>query len=235
MLMPWLLLRAQEGHPSVADLPSHLHAEEGKVSLIADFEARDEAGQIPVYVINQSGESLNLNSQDGDFYVKLEVEEDRRWVRAQPHAFSWCGNSYHRGELKPGHFIKVVGYQSLVGDRKPIRYAFYRQDIELVSNVGEGRVAKHDVDLASRDALAVLEGDFEFVSKVALGDLKLRNEMDRIDDLQQVAIEQLGSRRFDRDACRKVLRQVIIRFPERADEINRSLTRLDNDDVESTR
>ena len=53
----------------------------------------------PVYLINAGTNDVDLGAQDGDVYLKLEVMDAQgRWVRAQPHAFSWCGNSYFNRE-----------------------------------------------------------------------------------------------------------------------------------------
>jgi hypothetical protein len=169
---------------------------------------------------------VNLGAQDGDVYLKLEVADAQgRWIRAQPHAFSWCGNSYmNPRKVRPGHFLQIEGYQPEKGRKHKIRFSLYQQGIALSSNDGEGIANAHDIDLASSDAMAVEDGSFEFVSKVALGEIQLKNEMDHMKDLQGFAIGVLAhSERFDSTASRKVLAEVRKRFPKRKDDVGQAM------------
>jgi hypothetical protein len=179
-----------------------------------------------VYLINASTNDVNLESQDGDVYLKLEVQDSQgKWVRAQPHAFSWCGNSYFNPpKVRPGHFLTIEGYQPDKGDKRKIRFSLYHQKIALSSNAGEGIASSQDIDLASRDAMAVMYGSFEFVSKVALGEIQIKNELDHIKDLQGTAIRMLGSsKKFDPSASRQVLREVQKRFPKRKEDVGQAM------------
>ncbi len=58
----------------VSELPSDIRtvATENKVYLIADFEHRPDYNGIPIYLINLTGQNLQLDEQDSDFYLKLE-------------------------------------------------------------------------------------------------------------------------------------------------------------------
>lgn len=209
------------------ELPAQISHEWGCVSLVADYHAKEPDGSIPVYLINGTLNSMNLSSQDGDVCLKLEMMNgDASWCRAQSHAFSWCGNSYSNQSLRPGHFRKINGYQPEEGDKHRIRYTLYHQGIRISSNMGTGLANEEDVDLASRDALAVMEGDFDFVTKVALGEMQLVNEMDD-QDLQDTAIRTLSTKRFDSAKSRQVLLSVLEKFPGKQDEVKQSLRQLD--------
>lgn len=213
------------GEPNEA-LPKQVKVEPGKVTLFADYAGKWPIGIIPVYLINASTNDVNLESQDGDVYLKLEVQDSQgKWVRAQPHAFSWCGNSYFNPpKVRPGHFLTIEGYQPDKGDKRKIRFSLYHQEITLSSNVGEGLASARDIDLASRDAMALRDGSVEFVCKVALGEIQLTNEMDHVKDLQGAAISQLGSsEKFDATASHQVLLEVIKRFPKRRDDVARAI------------
>ncbi len=204
-----------------AKLPSSIKAEPDRLSLVADFEHKDKNGQIPVYLINNTAATVELEAQDGDVYLKLEAQNaDGQWQRAQPHAYSWCGNSYIRKELRAGHFVKISGYQPKKGSKSKVRFSFYHQKIQLSSNAGDALVSKRDVDLASRDALRIRAGDFEFVSRVALGEVRLVNEMDHIRNLQEFAVAELGDARFEAVAAEAVLAKVVKKFPAQEKAVN---------------
>ena len=208
-------------------LPKEIRPEPGKVTLFADYSARGTNGSIPVYLINAGTKEISLSAQDGDVYLKLEVADlGDHWVRAQPHAFSWCGNSYFDSpRVRSGHFIKIDGYQPTNGETQRIRFALH-QEMALTSNTGRGLASPRDADLASRDAMAVQEGTFEFVSRVALGETRLTNEMDHMKDLQEVAIRTLPSPRFNPVESRRVLAEVLKRFPQRKDDVESAMRNL---------
>jgi len=212
----------------INQLPKDVTPDAGKISLVADYGSRGPNGGIPVYLINASTNEINLEAQDGDVFLKLELmDKQERWIRAQPHAFSWCGNSYmDPPSLRPGHFIKIEGYQPKKGKKREIRFSLYHQKIVISSNAGEGLISAKDIDLASRDAMTVQDGSFEFVSKVALGELRLKNEMDHIKDLQQLAIFTLASPKFDSAKSRAVLLQVSKKFPKRNADVDRAIELL---------
>ncbi len=174
-------------------LPAHIEAPDVGVSLVADYGSARSDGRIPVYFINNTAKDVVLNAQDGDIYMKLEYQDaDGNWVRAQPHAYSWCGNSYIDRTIRPGYFIEVLGYQPRNGALHTIRYSLYSQDIELASNVGVGVVASQDVERAANDAMSIREGTFEHVVEIATSDAATLNAMDHMRDLRRIAIWELA-------------------------------------------
>ena len=100
------------------------------------------------------------------------------------------------------------GHFPTSGTKAKVRYAMYRQSFDVVSNDTMGFVKEEDIRKAANDALAVKSGTLEFVTKVARGDIKLKNEMDHIDDLRHLAIWQLGDLQFPRPQATKVLREI---------------------------
>ena len=199
-----------DGGANVSGLPSHIKPPDSGLTLIADYD-HATAGTVPVYLINRSGKNISLKSQDGDVYLKLEYQDpDGHWQRAQPHGYSWCGNSYFNPPLiHSDHFIIIKGYQPSQGQSAKVRFRLFGQQIELASNVGHGLVRLEDIHKAQNDAMAVNSGDFAFVESVARGKLVLHNTMDHMKDLRQVAIRQLGSGKFDRTNAEAVLRDIV--------------------------
>lgn len=198
---------------SVANLPDHIKPTAGEVSLVADFNTQNEDGSISVYLINDSEVDITLNAQDGDVYLKLEYQAaDGKWVRAQSHAYSWCGNSYMFGvELRKSHFVLIKGYQPNEGDNHSIRFSLYGQVLKLSSNVGAGIAAPSDIALAAGDTLAIRSGGFEMVANIAQGKTKPQT-IDHINP-QNAAIRQLGSGRFDYQKSRAILKSVADELP----------------------
>ena len=145
------------GKGAITALPSQVKSDPGAVSLFADFSNRPKNGTVPVYLINGTGNPLQLAAQDGDIYLKLEAQnEDGKWVRVQPHAYSWCGNSYFSPPKVPAkHFRMVRGYQPAKGKKSKVRYTLYGQKFKVSSNVGMGLVCPQATKLASRDAMSV--------------------------------------------------------------------------------
>ncbi|HQY88428.1 MAG TPA: hypothetical protein PK402_07205, partial [Tepidisphaeraceae bacterium] len=157
------------------------------------------------------GASVQLKAQDGDVYLKLEYETSPgNWSRAQPHAYSWCGNSYFpEPEIGNDEFIVVRGHVPSDGEAATVRYALYGQSMKVHSNAGAGIVNQDEISKAANDAMAVKSGDFEFVSKVATGEIELKNEMDHITDLRRSAINTLARGEFDVESVRKTLMSIV--------------------------
>lgn len=206
---------------SVSKLPKHIVAPENGVALFADFEHSEAPkGPIPVYLINRSGKDIQLKAQDNDVYLKLEFQQqDGTWRRAQSHMDSFCGNSYMSPPLlKNGTFLRIPGYQSAKGSKETVRYKLYNQTIALESNTGNGVVSDSDVQAAATDSMAIRTGDFELVSQIARGTLGSKKPQHVLGDYRRVAIYQLGSGRFDSDAAKKVLLEIVVKNePEYAD------------------
>ncbi len=200
---------ARTGGIDVALLPGHVEAPVDEISLIADYELVQPSGRIPVYLVNRTSADIVLQAQDGDIYLKLEHrDDDGDWIRAQPHAYSWCGNSYFEWTLESGHYALLQGYQPRNGVVKEIRFRLYSQDVEITSNPGTGLVAAEDVRRAASDVMSVNEGSFDYVARIASSEEPVINDMDHVRDLRLVAIQQLASGRFDPDASRKVLMRI---------------------------
>ena len=209
-------------------LPRHVEAADGTVSLYADYDAIQSDGRVPVYLINKTGKELAINTQDGDIYLKLEYQDSSgEWARAQPHGYSWCGNSYVQRMLAPGHHWVVNGYQPINGQRRTIRYKLYGQDIELSSNAGDGVVAHNDIQRASSDVMSIHNGSFEYVAQIALSDSPVENNMDHMRDLRSVAIRELASERFDPAQSKEVLLKIRERRPELDRVVGYTLQKVD--------
>ncbi|HEV7402060.1 MAG TPA: hypothetical protein VGO11_04005 [Chthoniobacteraceae bacterium] len=207
---------------SISDLPKHIVAPPGEITLVADFDHSTktnatpwstESLEIPVYLINRSGKKLELEAQDGDVYLKLEYRNSNGdWKRAQPHQYSWCGNSYFMSpSIAPERFMVIKGYEPSHGDEGPIRFRLYEQTIEVASNVGKGLVSREDIHKAENDAMAIRTGDLAFVASVARGERILQNTSDHIKgpELRRTAMFALTSGRFDETQVRVVLKQIV--------------------------
>jgi len=213
----------------IAALPATITGQAGKVTLVADFVTRTKPGEVDVYLINLSDRDITLRSQDLDVYMKLETQNSAGdWVRAQPHAYSWCGNSYMlQPTVRKQHYYRIPGYLPSKGRKAKIRYRLYEQPgLAITSQVGDGVVADTDISTSASDALAVSSGDFDFVSSVALGERKLVNKTDHITDLQGYAISTLASGRFSKDKVIPVLDAIAAKFPERKQELQHARTRV---------
>jgi hypothetical protein len=202
------------GRP-ISELPAAVTAERGRVSLVADYSKRAADGSINVYLINRTDRDIQLAAQDGDVYLKLETFSDAGWIRAQPHVFSWCGNSYDFSpQVKAGCFLRIQGYQPPAGTRSKIRFRLYRQELEIWSNEGEGLVFAGDLKESAVDAMTVKTAGFEIVSKIALGELKSGNSGGKVGDSQWSAIHELGSGRFPREKAVEVLEKIKKNLPD---------------------
>ena len=128
-------------------LPKQVQAAIGELTLFADYAAATERG-VPVYMVNRMSVPVDFRAQNGDIYLKLEYEaEPGRWVRAHPHAFSWCGNSYFDSpKLRANAYTIVNGYAPRQGTKANVRYALYHQKFKASSNQGIGLVDKSDIE-----------------------------------------------------------------------------------------
>jgi hypothetical protein len=195
----------------LAKLPANVKAEKGKLTLFADFSDKKLAG-IPVYIINRTGKPVTLQHSINDFLVVLEYESaPNTWPRAEPRRMiSGCGLMPMQFELADESFVERTSYFPQEGKKAKVRYAMYRQPFEVASNVGDGFIVEEEVRKAKSDALAVLTGNFEFVSKVARGELKLTSEMKDLlsHDLRGLGIFELSNPRFPRADAEKVLKSI---------------------------
>ncbi len=214
---------SREVDTPVSKLPATISAPADRVSLIADFSSAKPGSPIRVFLVNNSEHDLKLCAQDGDVYLKLEtLTESGEWVRAEAHAFSWCGNSYtFTPSVRTGHFMKIDGYQPPKGRKAKVRFRIYEQNgLDLATQVGDGICLESDIAKASSDALAVSSGSFGFVVSVARGEKKLKNTSDHIRDLQWYAIYQLGSGRFPAEKVLPILEEIDTKFPKYREDVN---------------
>lgn len=217
-----------EGIP-MAKLPGGIPSTEGKITLVADYARAKKGDSIDVYLINRSDHDIVLNSQDGDVYLKLEAKNgDGMWARAQPHAFSWCGNSYDfRPEVKKDCYYRIKGHQPKVGKPAKIRFRLYMQEgLDLVTDEGDGVASAEESALAATDALAVSTGSFEFVRDLATGEKKIVNTIDHIRDMQGRAIRTLGCGRFANEKVLPLLDEIEKKFPANASDVSFARTKL---------
>ncbi len=158
---------------AMVDLPAHVAAPEGKLTLWADFaNAKDD---VPLYLVNQTNQAHEFDSQDGDIYIKLHGKDaSGSWQRAQTHLSSWCGNSYHSVALPPRHFFAFSGFKSAAGEKRAVRYAMTRGDA-LVSNEGVGLVSPKDLEAAPLDVITYWEIPYHFWSALDPGNLNVPN------------------------------------------------------------
>jgi len=198
--------RVKIGKP-LAGLATHVQAPSGNVTLFADFERKTDKG-VPLYIINRSGKSLDFNAEDGYLYHKLESRNAQgQWVRAQTHQFSGCGNSYdHTPVLQTDHFSVSNGYIPASGTKTTVRYSFYLQDFKLSSNAGPGLVDEKEIATSAFDSLAMRSGNQDFVTKVAVGTIRL--EQDERGSVRRMAIWKLADDSFDRAAAKKTLTRI---------------------------
>lgn len=135
------------------ELPDHVSAPQGQVTFWADFAHATDGG-VPLYLVNRTESVQSYSSQDHDLYVKLEYKNQAgKWIRAQTHFPSWCGNSYYPAGLPPGHFFMFYGYQPKDGHKQVVRYAS-AVNTKLYSNEGEGLISEDDVKDAGKDSMA---------------------------------------------------------------------------------
>jgi hypothetical protein len=212
---------------SVNSLPGHVVAPQGQLTLYADYA---DVGQetVALYLVNRTEHRLGFDSQDGDIYVKLEaMTGEDRWERAQTHLNSWCGNSYMvTPSLRPGEYFRFVGYAPSEGETRSVRYRAYNQSayilnddtpdrfdmirrdlekmpLDLVSNVGTGKVPPEAIEAARRDALATQFGTFETVRDLALGITKAGG----LGQSRSTAVQALG--RFPKEESLAVVRELL--------------------------
>lgn len=178
--LPPVPFRSHAGEPLAnASLPSYVKAELGDLTLFADIE-HPEARGIPLYLINRTGKSINFDCQEGDVYIKLEMQTpDGQWERAQDHQNSDCGNSYYRELLPSGMHFRMLGYQPTQGEPAKIRYVCYGSEA-CTSNAGEGLYTPMDVKASQTDSIAwyrsigVIHSHFNPKPRVKDGTIELK-------------------------------------------------------------
>jgi hypothetical protein len=162
-------------------LPTHVPPpSEGVLTLYADY-SKTWNGYILLYLINATDDSINLKSEDGDVYIKLEAWDaaSYQWVRAQHHVYSWCGNSYGTIALHARSFLTYRGMfpTDLSGDQMRIRYRLYNAlNAPVVSNASTAHVSEEMIRDARFDLMSISQGDSAFVTGIALGSITTPTE-----------------------------------------------------------
>ncbi len=176
----------------LADLPRHIQAVPGKLTLVADFQNKQD-GIVAMFLINATKAKVEIPTQDGDLYCKRTVQaDDGRWVRCDSHQYSWCGNSYISSSLPAEKFLSWLQRCDTVnGTPRKIRFRLFQAaPFDLDSNEGSGLVEDTEIQSCRYDAMAMRDGPFEDVAAVATGKVK-GGQRASIDGLQD-ALEGLA-------------------------------------------
>jgi len=203
------------------------------VTVWAFYDRPTKQG-IPLLLINRTDKTIEL-SMEGQPYLMLEYKNELlKWQRAQPHTFSWCGNSYSTLKLEPNSFYRAVGYAPKnKGTPAEVRYTLYLGAVAVSSNTGAGFVDAADIATAETDAMAIAVGDFEFVSKVALG-TKVLGEKAGIAP-RMAAIRRLTYEpSFDRKKTEAVLEQIAAKKDDYSSEAIDALNEIHKNDKKDT-
>lgn len=161
----WCKILDEKAIP-IEQLPKNIATSDGELSLWADYSNTFKES-ITVYLINQTGEVIGVPTQDGNPYLKLEGQRPNDlWVRAEPHIYSWCGNSYFNSpEIPPDHFLRINGWYPSTGTETQVRYTIFNT-LGLTSNTGRGRIQPESVQDAKYDAMAIRYGDLDLIRTV---------------------------------------------------------------------
>lgn len=157
----------------IEELPLHILQESGKITFFADYN-NIKNDIIIIYLINLTGEHFILPSK-GFIYVEAEALENGVWERVQPHCFSWCGFGiapYYR--VKSNSFARFRKIYPTGNETRSIRYrAYHKQDnLEIVSNVGEGKISLEEMENARYDSMTVaFTNDFNLLKNIIEGNI----------------------------------------------------------------
>lgn len=151
----------------INELPEHVSATDGQLSLFADFnDVRN--GWVVLYLINRSGDTVRAPTQSNDLYAKLEyLDANQKWQRAQSHVYDTCGNSYESVRIPDDTFMRLLGWMPKEGQPATVRYKIY-SELEVASNSAMGRVIPAEIEKASNDVMSVHMGDADRLRQVLL-------------------------------------------------------------------
>ena len=172
----------------LVDLPNHVSAHEGKVTVFADYRDVSQ-DRITVYIINRTRRAIDVPTQDGDPFLKLEAANGEAWERAQAHRYSFCGLSYMPVKVPAGHFAVAEAWYPTTGTPATVRYRTYGE-LDLVSNEGPGFVVEDEHWRAQHDRMAVNRGDIGVVRAVLFDDVGLEGQ--QLVDTRRAAVKRLG-------------------------------------------
>lgn len=60
------------------------------------------------YILNASGDTVNIGVQDGWLNMKMQVKDGNEWKDIEYIPNSWCGNSYYKVELLDGEYWELA-------------------------------------------------------------------------------------------------------------------------------
>ncbi|HCN76376.1 MAG TPA: hypothetical protein DIT13_04170 [Verrucomicrobiales bacterium] len=213
---PWYNWEPQQ----LDTLRDRLSWESGKISIqpVAYMNGVEppKPGQISVFLINDTDEQLQVPAQDGDIYLKLEVNLEGKWQRAQCHGDSWCGNSYGTRTLAAHSYVIIQGYQPTPGRRAKVRYAIHNGASDrLTSAKFDGLYAPDDVAMSAYDSLAMREAELSKLRKVLLRQdtPTLMPGSYTIDMMRRSAWYGILRGGHDRDAALKIAEEVLAYDP----------------------
>jgi hypothetical protein len=173
----------------IEQLPKHVQAPRGKLTLFADYNDVWQ-GNVVLYLVNDTDKPATFPAEGTDIYVKLEaLGEDGRWHRAQSHVFSWCGNSYHELTLAAGQFIQLLGWLPEKGVEHEVRYKFY-SEVDLVSNAGKSLVSLEELQRVRYDAMSIKDADITVIQELLFEDVGLPERLK--ERPRRAAIMRLG-------------------------------------------
>lgn len=157
----------------LSNLPQEIIAPDSQLTLYADYNSIYN-NSILIYVINRTGEKITFPTE-GSLYTMQEIlSDDGRWERAEPHYYSGCGNSYSSITLKNNEYLICKGYYPEEGEESIIRYRFYnRENTNTFSNEGYGFYNEDNYERAKWDKMAIFNGDYDFLSKIALNEITI--------------------------------------------------------------
>jgi hypothetical protein len=170
-------------HDVVAALPASVPKPANVVSLFAD-PTTAAGDRIELFLVNLTSATVGVPAQDHDLYAKLEIDASGTWKRAQSHAYSDCGNSYHVIDLAPGEFLHWSEYHPAKGTAAKTRYRLYGT-LNVVSNPLPGAFDAAELAAAARDALAMRDGQIPALTAVLFAPAHDRQA-------RELAIERLG-------------------------------------------
>lgn len=153
------------------NLPKHIPIYDDQIYLYADFDDIIDH-TISVYIINNSQEKFSF---DGYLLMLLQQEfkdTNNIWTRSQPYSYGWCGTGYmFEDGVRPGEFTKVRKVFTNVGEKREIRFKFFKTSM-TVSNSGIGYIVPENVEEAKYDDIALRICNSDFLTRIIKGEIK---------------------------------------------------------------
>lgn len=216
---------------SLENLKSATDWQSGKISLkpIVNYGPAQvsavelpKPGQMTVFLINDTDETLVIPDRDGDIYLKLEVKLENGWQRAQYHHHNWFGCGLHTDKtcsLPPHSYVPIRGYQPTTGRVATTRFAIHNgaEDI-LTSEEFEGAYSPDDVAMGSYDIISLWTASSDKLRAFLLREevpVLLPNH-ERISDLRRIAWEALLNARHDKRTAIAVAEEALAFDPSLA-------------------